>query len=434
MRRAWQAGLGLTLSVLLTAHARADDIQWRPATACPDAASAVTLGRPQPLLRTGFSQADGVPGGDTQAAAAAPHPDAFRPVVRAQSQDVAQGSLPPPPPPPPPPGPPAFPGSKEEGYNCGVANENPTTKHPILGGCWGAITGVPGAVTGIFQPAAGRAPFQSDNAFKVFSSPVTNPFYFEDPRSLTELRPVFIYQQAPNNTPIFHGGNIEFFGLQGRVAITDRFSLVMSKLGWIWTNIDEPTAGFHSDSGFSEIMLGPKYTLIRNDCSGTLLALGVFFDIPAGPHSVFQDTGTLSIAPYMSFGQNFLKSSYGSFNFLNTTGYSFSTDNERSEFFYSSFHLDFDVANLNKIYPLVEMNWMYYTTGGTSTLPVGFEGKDLINFGTIGVSGHDDLTIAFGVRYKFSECVQLGFAAEFPLTGQHDLLEFRLLFDMIFRY
>ena len=38
-------------------------------------------------------------------------------------------------------------------------------------------------------------------------SPVTNPFYFEDPRSLTEIKPLFLIQKAPSE----HGGGTDEF-------------------------------------------------------------------------------------------------------------------------------------------------------------------------------------------------------------------------------
>src|SRR5262249_44360205 len=144
-----------------------------------------------------------------------------------------------------------------------------------------------------------RKPFQSDHCFDGFISPVTNPFFFEDPRSLTELRPIFLWQSIPNKNYAFQGGNAEFFGVQARVALTDRLSFVMNKLGGIWI---QPGDGALPDyagdrSGFAEIELGPKYTFIRNEHSGTLGAVGVIFDIPTGAGSAFQDTGSLSIVP-----------------------------------------------------------------------------------------------------------------------------------------
>ncbi|HEY2909600.1 MAG TPA: hypothetical protein VGI99_05105, partial [Gemmataceae bacterium] len=78
--------------------------------------------------------------------------------------------------------------------------------------------------------------FRSDHAFDGFISPVTNPFLFEDPRSLTEVRPVVIYQKMPDSQVDFRGGSITYFGLQGRLAVTDRLSFVFSKLGGIWVS------------------------------------------------------------------------------------------------------------------------------------------------------------------------------------------------------
>ncbi len=46
-------------------------------------------------------------------------------------------------------------------------------------------------------------------------SPVTNPFFFEDPRSLTEIDPLFIITKAPKANG---GGNDEFYGVQARLT------------------------------------------------------------------------------------------------------------------------------------------------------------------------------------------------------------------------
>src|SRR5262249_46783738 len=108
-----------------------------------------------------------------------------------------------------------------------------------------------------------------------------------------------------------------------------------------------------------------------------------------------------------------------------------------------SAHLDYDVGNLHKIYPLMELNWFSYTKAGTNVYVIGdnvvvpklgFEGADLINFGARGVAGHNFVSLAFGMRYKFCEAIQLGGAFEFPITGRRDLMDYRLTFDAIFRY
>src|SRR5207253_5545861 len=124
----------------------------------------------------------------------------------------------------------------------------------------------------------------------------------------------------------------------------------------------------------------------------------------------------LSLSPYFSIAQNFGASSYGSFNFMNTTGYSLGIDSKRSDNLYVSLHLDYDVANSHTIYPLIELNWNRYTFNG-SARPLNFEGADLFNFGSTAVAGHNDLSLAFGGRYKFSEAVQVGLIGEIGLLG-----------------
>ena len=108
-------------------------------------------------------------------------------------------------------------------------------------------------------------------------------------------------------------------------------------------------------------------------------------------------------------------------------------DSTRTDFFMTSLHLDYDIGNLHKIYPLLELNWRYYTSNGKGNAQ-NFEGGDLINFGATDVSGRNNLTLAPGVRYKFNESFQFGTALEFPIVGTKDLENFRWTLDFIIRY
>ena len=207
----------------------------------------------------------------------------------------------------------------------------------------------------------------------------------------------------------------------------------MNKLGGIWLEPHYHILGFEDHAGFSELWLGPKYTFYRCEDTGTVAAAGLTFQIPAGSGRVYQDTGSLTLNPYASVAQTFGRSSYGSFNFMNTTGLAVATDDKRTDYFYSSFHLDYNVLGMNKIYPLIEANWTHITEAG-SALPLGFEGRDLINFGSTAVSGRDYLSLALGARYKFNECVQTGLAVGTPIVAPRDLYGYRVVFDMIFRY
>jgi hypothetical protein len=283
--------------------------------------------------------------------------------------------------------------------------------------------------------SSGRCSFQSDHSFDAISSPVTMPFYAEDPRSLTEVKPIFIYQRIPGNTPNFGGGNVTFFGTQARLAVTERFSVVMSELGYLWLDPRNPVDPAQRGSGFSEIKIGPKYTFLRNCDTGTLGAFGVNFELPVGSGKNFQNTGSASIDPYFSFAQSFgrLPAGFGSLNFMNTTGYSASVDRTRSEFFYTQLHLDYNVANANKFFPLVELNWLHYTSSGNRG-DLGTEGADLINLGSSTRQGKDYVSLAGGLRYRFTDNIQAGAAVEVPTTRETGLSSYRLTFDVIFRY
>jgi hypothetical protein len=288
--------------------------------------------------------------------------------------------------------------------------------------------------------ASGRCLFQSDHCFDYFASPVTNPFLFEDPRALTELKPLFIYAGAPNTNPIFKGGNEEFYGLQARMAFTERLSMTINELGFITLNPFNPSAGppgeFSQSTGFAQVTLGPKYTFLRSEDWKTVMAGGLLFQIPAGSSKVFQNVGTLSLVPYLSAAKNFcLPGGWGSTNLMGTTGYSFSVDNQRSEFYYLSLHWDYNIANTNRIYPFLEMNYFHYTRGGNANIPgFGFEGLDLVNFGSKNVGARDFLAIAPGVRFKFNEHIQAGAAVSWPLLKQKEINDYTLTFDIIFRY
>jgi hypothetical protein len=422
-----RAGTWIAIGLLLWVNAvHAEELVWRPSkspapTAAPASNVTVGLCRPQPL-------------GDSNASID-PAPAL---IVRAQAVDPLM------PPPPPFPGAPPTIGGPYTGptpYNTGQVNSNAdlgfwSGMGQFFKRCWGDTAG---AVGGIMQPGQGRSAFQSDHTLDVFASPVTNPFYFEDPRALTQFKPLFIWQHTPTANPYWNGGNNYFAGFQGSVAFTPWLSLTLNELGYTWINPrNGAPVGIGSSSGFSQVQFGPKVTFIRDCNTGTAAAFGLVFELPLGSAAVLQDTGTLSLRPYFSFAQNFGKSNYGSFNFMNSTGYDFALDNQRNDFLYSSFHIDYDVGNFHKFYPLAELNWILYPSNGGAR-NFGFGGGDLFNFGSYGTAGHDELTAALGFRWKaIGETLQFGLAAQANVlgnggTGRH-LDTFRLTADMILRY
>ncbi|MEP4685576.1 MAG: hypothetical protein ABJ015_28505, partial [Rhodopirellula bahusiensis] len=79
----------------------------------------------------------------------------------------------------------------------------------------------------------------SDHCFDDFISPMIDFVHFEDPRNLTELRPIFVTHQFPATLGpgnIAAGGSVQLFALQFRVALTERLSLIAVKDGYILDN------------------------------------------------------------------------------------------------------------------------------------------------------------------------------------------------------
>jgi hypothetical protein len=344
--------------------------------------------------------------------------------------EVVQTQGPPADPAPPVAGPPPVPPATFIGpeYNNGVVLDRPLN-HPY----WERVRGW--MHWGDANSGSGRGLFMSDHCFDYMASPVTSPFYFEDPRALTELRPIFMYQTAPSGNPTFRGGNSEWFGTQARVAVTERLSFVINELGWVSVQPNNPSDGFNRRTTFDEVQLGPKYTFLRNAQTHTVMAAGLAFQIPTSSSSAFPTPRGLGLDPYLSFAQNFgrLPAGWGNFNFMAATGYSFGVDSSRAEFWHSHFHFDYNVAGLNRFYPFLELNWYHYTKAGRGP-NAGFEGVDFANFGSSSLGSRDFVTLAPGLRFKWREWLQFGTAFEWPVTNQKEITDFRWTFDVIFRY
>ena len=327
--------------------------------------------------------------------------------------------------------PPAF-GAPPGSVPAGAFNPN----QPLAGQGGTQFFSQAGEYLGITGCTPGRRWFQSDHGFDQMISPVTNPFFFEDPRALTEVRPIFIYQAIPGSSPVA-SGSLFWYGTQLRAALTEKISLTINKLGGIGATgsatapLDQNT---FDSNGFSEFWLTPKWTFFRDERNGTVAAGGLQIQVP-GSSNVYQNTGNLGLTPFASVGQTFLRSSYGAFNTMGMFGYNFGANNLRSDYLLFSAHLDYDVANWHKIYPFLDLNWSHVTSGGSNIPLLTVSGADLVNFGGASSTNANQLTLAPGMRYKFSENIQTGIAFEFPIAKpQETLLNFRLSLDVIFRY
>ncbi len=255
--------------------------------------------------------------------------------------------------------------------------------------------------------------------FDDWISPMTNPVFFEDPRTVTELRGIFIQHKVPQAAG---GGNIQLYAVQLRAALSDRLSIVAAKDGYIVS--DNPLVG----DGWADVSLGLKYNLIRDCSTETLLSAGFAYELPSGTPRALQGNGDGEFHLYMTGGTEICCD----WHWLSAFGLRLPADDNAEETsLYWSNHIDYHLGH--GFYTLAECNWFHWTESGANGVP-GVSGGDLFNFGSTGIAGNDIVTGAFGVKYKPNRLTELGVAWENPLTDRRDVLENRLTVDLILRY
>lgn len=271
----------------------------------------------------------------------------------------------------------------------------------------------------------GRRLFESDREFCTFIGPISNPVLAKDPRALTEVRLLFVNDWIPNEHP-FQGGDFQAYGMQVRVALTDRLSFIADKDGYATIH---PGVGPNSD-GWLNIAAGFKYALIRDVDRQLLVTAGLQFEPQTGETAVFQGHGDGIFTVFTSTGKGFCNG----IHVIANAGYQFPADSaENSSFFYSQLHVDKQLFGC--IYPLAELNWFHYTAGGRRGLPSALgEGDGLLNLGTSDVAGNDLVTAAVGIKAVIGKHLDVGVAYETPLSNRKDLLDHRILVEAIVRY
>ncbi len=259
----------------------------------------------------------------------------------------------------------------------------------------------------------------SQPGFDKFISPMTNPVFFEDPRTLTEARAIFLQHRVPTAAG---GGNVQLMAVQMRAAITDRLSIIATKDGFV------TSSNALIDDGWADVAAGLKYNLYANSRDQQLLSAGISYELPVGTRRALQGNGDGEFHLFLTGGTEILD--YG--HWISASGFRLPTDrNAESSIWYWSNHLDYEIAD--GLYLLTELNWYHWMGAGAGGI-AGVEGGDLFNFGSTGVAGNDIVTNAVGVKIKRSKNRELGIAFEYPLTDRRDVMENRLTVDWIFRY
>lgn len=255
--------------------------------------------------------------------------------------------------------------------------------------------------------------------FADFISPITNPFYFEDPRNLTEFRGIFMQQKVPYPAGC---GEFQVYAGQVRASLSERMSLLVNKAGYV------TSGNSFVDDGWLDLSAGLKWNLLQDADSGRLLSTGITFEVPTGEASALQGNGDGELHTFVSGATRLGEcahwmSGVGARIPMNST--------DESQSIYWSNHWDYRVSK--RFYLLTELNWYHWTKAGQDGCTC-YEGLDLFNFGTPGVAGNDIVTSAMGAKYITCRGSEIGVAFEFPLTERRDILDNRITADWIVRF
>ncbi len=263
---------------------------------------------------------------------------------------------------------------------------------------------------------------------KHYVPPVSNPVLNETPFITTEVRPMYLYNDLPDNVPLagVQGGNINMWAVQLRVALTDRLGFIANKDGYADVDLNVPGL---DDDGFANLGFGFKYALISDPQQQTIVTAGLTYEAPTGRLKAgpfwWQGNGDGFLNPFLTAAKSVDK-----LGLQGMVGAKFALDGDaNTSWFNYSLHMDYEI--LPDFFPLVELNG-FVPINDASETAFPFEGLDLVSIG--GSEPSSVVTFAAGGRYKIMDHVMAGIAYEVPLTDDEDILDWRLTADLVIYY
>lgn len=259
----------------------------------------------------------------------------------------------------------------------------------------------------------------SDRCFDDFISPMTNPVFFEDPRTLTEVRFIMLHHRLPDS---LGGNSVQAYAPQIRVSLSERLSLLVTKGSVIYTQ--SPLL----ESGFLDMAAGLKYNLYRDPNAGRLLSVGMSFEAPWGSTRSLQGNGDGEFHFFATGASRIGTRSH----WISAVGLRQPIDEAaENRVMHWSNHFDYRLGR-RPLYAFTEVNWFHYLSDGAAFPPI--EGGDIFNLGSVGVASNSLVTQAVGLKAKPRKNVETGIAYEFPVTERQGLMKDRLTLDLIIRY
>lgn len=251
-------------------------------------------------------------------------------------------------------------------------------------------------------------------------SPVSSPTLNEDPRLSTEIRPMYMWTEISDEF-VTQGGNYSVVAIQARAKVTDWLSIIATKDGYVFWR---PDSVLPDAEGFANLGFGAKGVIWKSDEDAFILTGGLRYETRWGSRKVFMGHGDGLLNPFLSTAKGF-----GDFHMELYSGPRIAISGNDSTFWDTNVHFDYKLANF---YPLIEWN-IIHTLDGGRRLPLKQEGFDLVNLGSKDAGGETVATLAFGLRYRVLDDLDIGAVAEMPISQRHDVFGWRVTTDLIWR-
>jgi hypothetical protein len=253
-------------------------------------------------------------------------------------------------------------------------------------------------------------------------SPVADMLEFEDPVIRSEIRPVFMYQNMDNDS-VTRGGYALLAGAQVRLALTDRFAVIVTKGGYMDSR---PAAGVKA-GGWANLTGGFKYALVDDPAARFILTGGLTYTATNGDESIFHGMGSGLLSPFASFQKG-----WGDFHLMGTLVYSQALDTDaNSSILHYGLHADYHVCQW--FIPFVSAVAWTVTDAGKA-VPLNQEGYDAINFGASGSDGTTQVVLGLGFRSRLTQNFDIGIAYQKSVAKPRGLFDDRITLDFAIRF
>lgn len=260
-----------------------------------------------------------------------------------------------------------------------------------------------------------------EQAFRDFPRPVGSPLYFEDPFINTDMRLVYVWHKFPDGSAL-HGGDLNVYAVQARVAITDRLQFTATCDGYSDLN----ARALRPDEGWNDMAFGLKYAFYVDPVEKLIASGGLKWRLSNGHNGVLMGIAD-ELTPYLSAAK-----SWGKLNTIAHVAGRLPMDDSQGNYIVSwDVHVDYEVVE--NFFPLLEVHGVHYLSDA-DRLPLDVGGLDYANIGSNNVSGESAYWGGVGFRWNFAPHWSWGATYEFPLQNpdNNDIMDQRVTTNVIF--